>query len=140
MGLCRTRLQRLGHQRRCALRLHCDAPPLSRGAPITDWGTRTDNTLTMFFSAVWSECVGGLAATLTTASFVPQVWLTFRSRDVSGISLGMYSLFTVGVALWLLYGISLGAWPVIAANAVTLTLALCILGMRLRYGGERRPD
>lgn len=92
----------------------------------------------MLLSGVWSDCVGGLAATLTTVSFVPQAWLTFRSRDVSGISLGMYSLFTVGVALWLLYGIGLGAWPVIAANAVTLTLALCILAMRLRYGESRR--
>jgi len=92
----------------------------------------------MFLSDVWSDCVGGLAATLTTVSFVPQAWLTFKTRDVSGISLGMYSMFTAGVACWLLYGISLGAWPVIAANAVTLTLALCILTMRLRFGGHRR--
>ena len=46
--------------------------------------------------------------------------------------LGMYSLFTTGVALWLLYGISLGEWPIIMANAVTLGLAALILGMKLR--------
>ena len=65
---------------------------------------------------------------------VPQAWLTFRTRDVRGISLGMYSAFTVGVALWLLYGVLMGAWPIVLANAVTLALASVILGMKLRYG------
>jgi MtN3 and saliva related transmembrane protein len=84
----------------------------------------------------FAEWIGGAAACLTTASFVPQAWLTYRTRDVSGISLGMYSAFTLGVALWLVYGILVGSWPVTAANAVTLTLALLILGMRIRYGGR----
>jgi MtN3 and saliva related transmembrane protein len=52
---------------------------------------------------------------------------------VSGISLGMYSVFTAGVALWLVYGLLLGAWPVVAANAVTLALAVAILVMKLRF-------
>ncbi|MBT9463424.1 SemiSWEET transporter [Hydrogenophaga sp.] len=80
------------------------------------------------------EFIGFCAAFLTTASFVPQAWLTFKSRDVSGISLGMYSAFTLGVALWLIYGLSLGAWPVVVANSITLVLALSILVMKLRYG------
>jgi len=79
------------------------------------------------------ELVGYGAAFLTTLSFVPQAWLTFRTRDVRGISLGMYSVFTVGVALWLLYGLMMGAWPIVAANAVTLALASAILVMKLRY-------
>ena len=80
------------------------------------------------------ELIGYLAACLTTISFLPQAWLTFRTRDVSGISLGMYSAFTLGVALWLVYGLSVKAWPVVAANAVTLVLALSILVMKLRFG------
>lgn len=80
-----------------------------------------------------SELVGYCAAALTTFSFAPQAWLTFRTRDVRGISLGMYSVFAAGVALWLAYGLLLGAWPIVAANAVTLALALAILGMKLRY-------
>ena len=80
-----------------------------------------------------SEFVGYLAAILTTCSFVPQAWHTFRTRDVSGISLGMYSVFACGVALWLVYGLLLAAWPIVAANAVTLGLSLAILGMKLRY-------
>jgi len=82
----------------------------------------------------WGEAVGSLAALLTTLSFIPQVWHTWRTRDVSGISLAMYSAFTLGVALWLVYGWLLGAWPIIVANAVTLSLALSILLMKLRFG------
>jgi MtN3 and saliva related transmembrane protein len=83
-----------------------------------------------------SELIGYLAAALTTCSFVPQALHTFRTRDVSGISLGMYSVFTVGIALWLVYGLALAAWPIVAANAITLVLASTILGMKLVYGAR----
>ena len=89
-------------------------------------------TATMTLAA--SELIGYCAAALTTLSFLPQAWHTWRTRDVRGISLGMYSAFTLGVALWLLYGLLLGAWPVVLANAITLALAAGILGMKLRYG------
>lgn len=81
-----------------------------------------------------SDLIGYAAASLTTLSFLPQALHTFRTRDVSGISLGMYATFTTGVALWLVYGLQLGAWPIVAANAITLLLALAILVMKLRYG------
>jgi MtN3 and saliva related transmembrane protein len=79
------------------------------------------------------DLIGFMAAFLTTASFVPQAWHTFQTKDVRGISLGMYSAFTVGVACWLIYGLLLGAWPVVIANSITLTLASAILVMKLRY-------
>ena len=79
------------------------------------------------------DFIGYCAAILTTVSFVPQAWHTFRTRDVRGISLGMYSAFTFGVALWLVYGLLLGAWPIVVANAVTLALAAGILVMKLRF-------
>ena len=85
-----------------------------------------------------SDLIGYLAAALTTCSFVPQALHTFRTRDVSGISLGMYSVFTVGIALWLLYGLALSAWPIVVANAITLVLAGTILGMKLLYGARQR--
>jgi len=84
----------------------------------------------------FTDGLGYFAATLTTASFIPQAWLTFRSRDVSGISLGMYSAFTLGIALWLGYGVMMGAWPIVIANAVTFLLAAAILAMKLLM---RRP-
>ena len=78
------------------------------------------------------DTLGYAAAALTTASFMPQAWLTFRTRDVSGISLAMYSVFTFGIALWLAYGVLLRAWPIVIANGVTLALAAGILTMKLR--------
>ena len=83
-----------------------------------------------------TEWIGYAAASLTTASFVPQAWLTFKTRDVSGISLGMYSAFTLGIALWLAYGLLIEAWPVVIANVITLVLAASILAMRLRFGRQ----
>ena len=80
------------------------------------------------------DIVGSLAACLTTASFLPQAWLSFKTRDVSGVSVGMYSVFTVGVALWLVYGLLMGSWPIVIANAITLALAAGILTMKLVYG------
>ncbi len=88
----------------------------------------------------WPDLIGFAAATLTTASFIPQAWLTFRTRDVSGISLGMYSAFTLGVALWLVYGLWLGAWPIVVANAITLALAAAILVMKWRFGSNSTPN
>jgi MtN3 and saliva related transmembrane protein len=80
-----------------------------------------------------TDLIGTLAAILTTASFFPQALHTFRTKDVRGISLGMYSAFTLGVALWLVYGLLLEAWPVVIANVITLALASTILVMKLRY-------
>ncbi len=77
------------------------------------------------------DAIGYLAAALTTSSFVPQALLTLRTRDVSGISLGMYSAFTAGVALWLAYGVVIGQWPIVVANALTLALAATILTMKI---------
>ncbi len=94
----------------------------------------------MSSALVLADWVGFGAAVLTTISFVPQAWLSFKTRDVSGISLGMYSVFTVGVALWLAYGLLLRAWPIVLANAITLALALTILGMKLMFSAQDKPE
>jgi len=80
------------------------------------------------------EWIGYLAATLTTLAFVPQAAKTIRSRDTSGISLGMYVVFIIGIVCWFGYGLVLGSWPMILANAVTFVLAAVILGLKLRHG------
>lgn len=82
---------------------------------------------------IGSELIGYLAATLTTVSFVPQALHSFKTKDVSGISLGMYSIFTLGIALWLAYGVLISAWPIVIANVITLALASLILALKLRY-------
>ena len=80
------------------------------------------------------EWIGGIAATLTTCSFIPQVWRVWQTRHTKDISLLMYTLFTIGVALWLAYGILLVAWPIIIANSITLVLAGMVLILKLRFG------
>jgi MtN3 and saliva related transmembrane protein len=77
------------------------------------------------------EWTGYAAASLTTLSFLPQAWLTLRTRNVAGISTAMYSVFTLGTALWLAWGVQIGAWAVVAANGVTLVLASSILAMKI---------
>lgn len=80
------------------------------------------------------EWVGYLAGALTTVAFVPQALKTIRSRDTRGISLGMYIVFTLGVALWLAYGIYLNSLPMILSNIVTLMLSATILVLKLKHG------
>lgn len=78
------------------------------------------------------EIIGYCAAFLTTFAFLPQAFHSWRTRDLSGISVGMYSLFTAGVGLWLIYGLIIEKWPLILANALTFALALSILLLKLR--------
>lgn len=77
--------------------------------------------------------IGLLAAALTTISFLPQAIKTIKEKNTESISLGMYSLFTTGVFLWLVYGIYINDFPIIAANLITFVLASFILGMKLKY-------
>lgn len=80
------------------------------------------------------DWIGSIAATLTTTAFIPQAWQVWRTRHTKDISLGMYAIFTSGVALWAIYGIMIGSWPVIIANCITLLLAGAVLVMKIRFG------
>jgi len=84
--------------------------------------------------ALPADAIGYVAATLTTLSFVPQAFHVIRTRDTRAISTAAYIALGTGVALWLVYGVALGEEPIIVANAVTLALALVILGYKLRLG------
>ncbi len=84
------------------------------------------------------EVIGYCAAFLTTIAFLPQAIQSWRTRDLSGVSLGMYALFTAGVGLWLIYGFSIEKWPLILANALTFALALSILLLKLRHNSRHR--
>ncbi len=80
-----------------------------------------------------TELTGFVAAILTTFSFVPQVLHVWRTRSVADISLGMYSTYTFGIAVWLIYGILIMSWPIVLANLVTLVLASSVLVMKIRF-------
>lgn len=76
----------------------------------------------------------GLAATcMTTSSFVPQVWRTWRTRDVSGISMPTFLILTIGLAMWLAYGWMIGDLPLIVANAVMVVLTATIVVMKVVF-------
>lgn len=80
-----------------------------------------------------SDWIGMAGGILTTLSFVPQVVKTWKSRRTRDISLSMFLSFTLGVLLWLVYGLMIGAWPVILANLVTLLLVGIILYLKLKH-------
>ena len=77
--------------------------------------------------------VGYLAGFLTTVAFVPQVLKTWKSKSASDLSLGMFSVFSLGVLCWLIYGVLLAKTPMILWNTVTLILALVLLVMKLKF-------
>ena len=77
--------------------------------------------------------LGLAAAFCTTLSFLPQAIKTIHTRNTKGISLRMYSLFTFGTLLWLLYGIFSYNFPIIVANDITLILAMIILTYKIKY-------
>jgi MtN3 and saliva related transmembrane protein len=78
--------------------------------------------------------IGLLAGFCTTVSFLPQVRKTWRTRSTEDISLGMFLVFTIGCALWLLYGVLTHNIAIILPNAVTIVLSAVILACKLRYG------
>ena len=79
------------------------------------------------------EWLGVAAGTLTTLSFVPQVLKTWRTKSVEDVSLWMLLAFNGGITLWLTYGILTDKPSIIFANAITLALALTLLGLKLKY-------
>lgn len=81
----------------------------------------------------FTELCGFLAGTLTTLSFVPQVFKAWRTKRCNDLSWGMLITFSAGVTLWLIYGLRLLAPPIIAANAVTLALLIVIIVLKVRY-------
>ncbi len=80
------------------------------------------------------SAVGLVAAFCTTVAYVPQVLRIWRTRSTQDISLGMFAVMTIGVALWIVYGVAIGSMPVIVANGATLVLAATILVLKLRGG------
>jgi len=86
------------------------------------------------------EIIGYAAALLTTISFLPQAIHTWKTQSVEDISLGMYGTFTLGVILWLIYGIIINNIPIILANTVTGSLSVVILILKIRHGNSNKKQ
>ena len=80
------------------------------------------------------DAVGATGAALTTLCWLPQAMKVVREKETRALSLPATAAFTLGVVLWLIYGLAIGDWPLIGSNAVTLALMAVILAMKLRYG------
>lgn len=80
------------------------------------------------------EIIGLIAAVLTTAAFLPQVYKTWKTKDVSALSLPMLILFFTGIVLWLVYGIYIESLSMIIANSITIVSSLMLLYFKITYG------
>jgi len=80
-----------------------------------------------------TEIIGYIAAFLTTFAFIPQAYHSWKTRDLSGISLPMYSLFSAGVFCWLVYGILINSWPIMIANSITFALSCIVLTLKIKH-------
>jgi len=80
------------------------------------------------------EIIGLVAATLTTAAFLPQVYQTWKTKDVSGLSLPMFTMFFVGIVFWLVYGVLKESLAIILANAITVVSSFLLLYFKIKYG------
>lgn len=89
-------------------------------------------------TSLYFEWVGYLAASLTTLSFLPQAIKTIKTQDTESLSFGMYAMFTTGVLMWLIYGLSIENYAIIVANAVTFVLAAIILGFKIYNSFKNR--
>jgi len=88
----------------------------------------------MFLSQNIILLIGTVAATLTTAAFVPQVIKTHKTKHTKDLSLIMFVLLSFGLFLWIIYGFALGSFPVITANIITLGMSLYLLYLKIKYG------
>jgi MtN3 and saliva related transmembrane protein len=77
--------------------------------------------------------IGLIAGALTTIAFIPQVYKVVSTKSTKDISLSMFVIFSIGILLWLIYGIFVNDLPVIIANALTLILSVIILFCKLKY-------
>ncbi|HEY3697710.1 MAG TPA: SemiSWEET transporter [Spongiibacteraceae bacterium] len=87
---------------------------------------------TRMFNLIMIDSIGYAAALCTTVAFLPQAYVAIKHRDTRSLSLAMYIIFTLGVSLWLIYGLIKNDWALIAANSITVLLAMLILISKLR--------
>ena len=80
-----------------------------------------------------AEVLGMIAALLTTLAFVPQVLRIYLTKSANDVSFLMFSIFSMGVLLWLVYGLLIGSAALIAANLATLALCVIVILLKLRY-------
>jgi MtN3 and saliva related transmembrane protein len=85
----------------------------------------------------WGNHIGLVAAALTTSAFLPQLIKVWLSKSAKDVSLAMFLVFTLGIALWLVYGLIRNDMVIVVANVITFSLSLAILVLKIRFDGWR---
>jgi MtN3 and saliva related transmembrane protein len=86
-------------------------------------------------SSAFAQVIGLVAGTITTASFLPQLFRVYRTKCAKDLSWPYLLLFTVGISFWLAYGLLTHDLPVILANSFTLALVFAIMMLKWKYHG-----
>ena len=82
----------------------------------------------------WVDLVGHFGSLLSSITFLPQVYKTYKSRSAGDLSLVMLSIVTTSTIVWLVYGVALKLWPVIICNTIICALSLLLIYFKFRYG------
>lgn len=82
----------------------------------------------------WVQMLGLVAGAFTSTSTFPQLLKTWRTKDATDVSAGMFSVLTIGVILWTIYGIQKNDVPIIATNSLAIILNCTMIIFKLRYG------
>jgi MtN3 and saliva related transmembrane protein len=121
----------------CSFWLHGSISAVAWCAAVTLENRISPNAMPMLLTISFAlpiDLIGATGAVLTTLCWLLQAIKVIREKETRALSLPATAAFTIGVVLWLIYGVAIGDWPLIGSNAVTLALMAVILTMKLRYG------
>jgi MtN3 and saliva related transmembrane protein len=75
--------------------------------------------------------IGMIAATLTTAAYIPQAYKTIKTKSTKDLSIITFTMLFVGTILWFIYGLYIHDTPLMLANGITATLSGIIFFLKI---------
>ncbi|HEX9846738.1 MAG TPA: SemiSWEET family transporter [Candidatus Nitrosotenuis sp.] len=87
----------------------------------------------MLFEGIWLTLVGSIASVLVSSSFIPQIIKGYRTKRLNDVSYLLMILISIGMSLWIVYGIEKQDMVIVGANTATIALNMILLGMKVRY-------
>lgn len=85
----------------------------------------------------WIETMGLLGSTLSSITFIPQVYQTWKTKSVADLSLAMMLIVFLSTIIWLIYGIGLNLLPVILCNGVICVLSLLLIYFKFAFAAPK---
>jgi MtN3 and saliva related transmembrane protein len=84
--------------------------------------------------------LGLVAGVLTTGCWLPQLLRSWRTRSTTDFSWAYLAVLTVGITLWLIYGILTTDAAVMVANGTALAALVTLMLFKLSFDGPRRQQ